>query len=161
MKLMQQYIMVQGKLQPALKYIAPNPMFNRYHIQNSNKQEYEEIMTYPTVTGDLRMKNQHQGVNFDDRDIPQKTLPKEEVEPEKVVDLQGMLSKLQKKSINYNKKYYQAVKRKDMRAVSPDLLQDPRNLSEIEQENIDLKEHFIRQLQTLEEYLVVAQMWYA
>ena len=29
-KLVQQYIMVAGKLQPALKYLAPNPMYNRY-----------------------------------------------------------------------------------------------------------------------------------
>ena len=31
-KLVQQYIMVRGKLQPALKYIAPNPMYNRYAV---------------------------------------------------------------------------------------------------------------------------------
>ena len=31
-KLVQQYVMVQGRLQPALRYIAPNPMFNRYKV---------------------------------------------------------------------------------------------------------------------------------
>ena len=30
MKLVQQYVMIRGRLQPALKYIAQNPMFNRY-----------------------------------------------------------------------------------------------------------------------------------
>ena len=79
-KLVQQYIMVRGKLQPALKYIAPNPMFNRYHVANGAKNEYQEIMTVPTVSGDIKMKNKHQGVNFDDRDIPAKNLPKEEVQ---------------------------------------------------------------------------------
>ena len=72
MKLMQQYIMVAGKLQPALKYKVPNPMFNRYSIENGVKDKYEEIVTYPTVSGDLKMANKHQGVNFDDRDIPAK-----------------------------------------------------------------------------------------
>lgn len=37
---MQQYIMVRGKLQPALKYIAPNPMFNRYKVDNGAKEAY-------------------------------------------------------------------------------------------------------------------------
>lgn len=105
-KLMQQYIMVAGKLQPALKYIAPNPMFNRYQVENGAKDAYKEIVTYPTVSGDLKMPNRHQGVNFDDRDIPAKSLPKEEVETAKVVDVQDMLGALQKKSISYNKKYY-------------------------------------------------------
>ena len=43
-------------------------------------KEYKEIVTYPTVTGDLKMKNKHVGVNFDDRDIPAKNLPKENIE---------------------------------------------------------------------------------
>lgn len=33
------------------------------------------------------MKNKHVGVNFDDRDIPAKDLPREEVEEKKLVDL--------------------------------------------------------------------------
>ena len=49
--------MIRGRLQPALKYIAPNPMFNRYNVKNAGKKNYEEIMTYPTVTGDIKMKN--------------------------------------------------------------------------------------------------------
>ena len=69
--------MVNGRLQPALKYIAPNPMFNRYKVRNGGREEFQEIMTYPTVSGDLNMKNKHVGVNFDDRDIPQKALPHE------------------------------------------------------------------------------------
>ena len=75
MKLVQQYIMVRGKLQPALKYIAPNPMYNRYAVQKAAKSDYGEIVTMPTISGDLNMKNRHAGVNFDDRDIPQKKLP--------------------------------------------------------------------------------------
>ena len=77
MKLVQQYVMVNGRLQPALKYIAPIPMFNRYKVKNAKKEQFHEIMTYPTVSGDLAMKNKHVGVNFDDRDIPQKALPNE------------------------------------------------------------------------------------
>ena len=44
------------------------------------KEEYKEIVTYPTISGDLKMKNKHVGVNFDDRDIPAKSLPKENIE---------------------------------------------------------------------------------
>jgi len=63
--------MIHGRLQPALKYVAPIPMFNRYQVRNPGKgEEYQEIVTYPTVSGDLKMKNKHVGVNFDDRDIP-------------------------------------------------------------------------------------------
>lgn len=33
MKLVQQYVMIRGRLQPALKYLAQNPMFNRYQLK--------------------------------------------------------------------------------------------------------------------------------
>ena len=48
-----------------------------------------------------------------------------------------------------------------MRAVDVDDIDDPRALKEIEKENIDLKEQFIRQIMTLEQYFQVAQIWYA
>ena len=47
---------------------------------------------------------------------------------------------LQVKNLKYNKKYYQQVQRKDPRAVDEDLIDDPRKLNDIEQENVDLKE---------------------
>lgn len=129
--------MIQGRLQPALKYVAPIPMFNRYQVRNPGKgEEYQEIVTYPTVSGDLKMKNKHVGVNFDDRDIPQKQLPGEKVEGPKATDLEGLVKTLQNKSINYNKKYYQKVERKDWRAIDPDEIEDPRNLADIELENM-------------------------
>jgi len=40
MKLVQQYVMIRGRLQPALKYVAPIPMFNRYKVQNGQKEEF-------------------------------------------------------------------------------------------------------------------------
>ena len=40
-------------------------------------------------------------------------------------------------------------------------ISDPRSLLDIEQENVDLKEQLIHQMMTLEQYLQVAQMWYA
>ena len=52
-------------------------------------------MTYPTVSGDLKMKNKHVGVNFDDRDIPQKSLPSEKVEPIQSQNLEGIVKTLQ------------------------------------------------------------------
>ena len=70
MKLVQQYVMLNGRLQPALKYIHQIPMFNRYKVDNAKANQYQEIVTYPTVGGDLNLKNKHVGVNFDDRDIP-------------------------------------------------------------------------------------------
>lgn len=51
-------------------------MYNRYAVKKAAKSEYQEIVTVPTVSGDLSMKNRHHGVNFDDRDIPRKALPK-------------------------------------------------------------------------------------
>ncbi len=90
-------------------------------------------MTYPTVSGDLNMKNKHVGVNFDDRDIPQKALPKENVvEGPKTQDLEGVVKNLQNKNIKYNRDYYHNVERKDMRAIDPDDIEDPRTLNEIE-----------------------------
>ena len=34
MHLVQQYVMLNGKLQPALKYKYANPMYNRYKLEN-------------------------------------------------------------------------------------------------------------------------------
>lgn len=99
MNLVQQYVMIRGRLQPALKYIAPIPMFNRYSVKNPGKKKFQEIVTYPTVSGDLKMKNKHVGVNFDDRDIPQKSLPTEKVEGPKKSDLEGVVKTLQTKNI--------------------------------------------------------------
>ena len=55
-------------------------MFNRYKIDNAGIEDYQEIVTYPTLRGDLKMKNKHVGVNFDDRHIPAKKLPELDVE---------------------------------------------------------------------------------
>ena len=141
MKLVQQYVMIRGRLQPALKYIAQNPMFNRYQVKNKEgKEEYQEIVTYPTVSGDLKMKNKHVGVNFDDRDIPAKNLPEAPVEE---TNIEKIVKTLQNKNIKYNKEYYEKVKRKDVRAIDPDDIHDPRSLIDVEQENVDLKEQFI------------------
>lgn len=154
--------MIQGRLQPALKYIAQNPMFNRYKVKNPDNQSYQEIVTYPTVAGDLKMKNKHVGVNFDDRDIPAKELPGEDVvEHKKMGDLQGVVKKLQNKNIKYNRDYYSQVKRKNMRAVDPKDIDDPRTLGDIERENMDLKEQFLHQMMTLESYMNVAYLWMA
>ena len=40
MKLVQQYVMIRGRLQPALKYVAQIPMFNRYKVKNSTKDSF-------------------------------------------------------------------------------------------------------------------------
>ena len=53
------------------------------------------------------MKNKHVGVNFDDRDIPEKALPNEKIEGPKRGNLEGVVKTLQNKNIRYNKKYYQ------------------------------------------------------
>ena len=72
-------------------------MFNRYQVKNAGAQKgYEEIVTYPTVSGNLKMKNKHVGVNFDDRDIPAKKLPNEPIaaDGEKEKDLEGLVKTL-------------------------------------------------------------------
>lgn len=55
-------------------------MFNRYKVEGAKTDSHKEIVTYPTVSGDLKMKNRHVGVNYDDRDMPVKKLPIEEIE---------------------------------------------------------------------------------
>ena len=71
------------------------------------------------------------------------------------------MKNLQNKNISYNKNYYQKVERKDLRAIDPDDMNDPRTLDDIEQENLDLKEQMIHQMMTLEQYLSVAYLWHA
>ena len=64
------------------------------------------------------MKNKHVGVNFDDRDIPEKALPNEKIiegPTAKNGNLESVVKTLQNKNIRYNKKYYQTVERKDRR----------------------------------------------
>lgn len=54
------------------------------------------------------------------------------------------------------------MQRKDWRAVDEDeLVDDPRTLDEIEQENLDLKEMLAHQMVTLESYYNVALLWHA
>lgn len=107
------------------------------------------------------MKNKHVGVNFDDRDIPEKALPKEAIDREQRANLEGVVKKLQNKNIRYNKQYYQTVERKDKRYVDPDEIEDPRSLTDIEKENLDLKEQMIHMMMTVEQYLAVAYVWQA
>ena len=81
-------------------------MFNRYQVKNPGKgEEYQEIVTYPTVIGDIKMKNKHVGVNFDDRDIPAKALPDHTIEDgsKQEKNLEGLVKLLQSKNIRYNR----------------------------------------------------------
>lgn len=161
-KLVQQYVMVRGRLQPALKYVAQIPMFNRYKVNRGTKGgDFQEIVTYPTVTGDLSMDNRHVGVNFDDRDMPAKALPREPIEAGARADLEGVVKSLQSKSIRYNRQYYERVARRDRRQADPDEIEDPRSLDDIERENLDLKEQTIHMMMTMEQYLAVALVWQA
>ena len=101
-------------------------------------------MTYPTVSGDLKLKNKHVGVNFDDRDIPQKNLPDEEVDaPKNKAGLASVAKTLQNKNIKYNRDYYSKVARENKRIIDKSDLDDPRTLADIEKENLDLKEQFL------------------
>lgn len=34
MKLVKQYVIVRGKMQPALKYVVPQPLINKYEISH-------------------------------------------------------------------------------------------------------------------------------
>ena len=86
------------------------------------------------------MKNRHVGVNFDDRDIPNKNLPNEHIDQPKNNNLEGVVKTLQQKNLKYNKDYYSQVVRKNKRAVDYDQIEDPRSLRDLEQENVDLKE---------------------
>ena len=53
MHLVQQYVMLNGKLQPALKYKYANPMYNRYQLENEQSKKVKEMITLPTLAGDI------------------------------------------------------------------------------------------------------------
>lgn len=63
MQLVQQYIMVRGKLQPALKYKVAQPMYNRYKFEEKSGESQQEMLTLPSITGDLTMKNSYMGID--------------------------------------------------------------------------------------------------
>ena len=48
MQLVQQYIMVRGKLQPALKYKVAQPMYNRYKFEEKSGESQQEMLTLPS-----------------------------------------------------------------------------------------------------------------
>jgi len=70
------------------------------------------------VTGDLKMKNKHVGVNYDDRHIPEKDLPEVEVEAPPSEEeaeqdkgnnrqvLEHVVNDINKKAVRYNRQYY-------------------------------------------------------
>ena len=47
--------MVRGKLQPALKYKAPQQYYNRYKIVGEKDKDFSEVITYPAVNGDVKV----------------------------------------------------------------------------------------------------------
>ena len=150
MQLKQQYVMINGRLQPALKYLHQIPMFNRYKIDNAGQEDYQEIVTYPTLRGDLKMKNRHQGVNYDDRHVPNKKLPELSVEQEtKGKGLANIVKTLQSKNLQYNRKFYSKEAHKyerlkeDELLLAADEMDDPRDFEDIQKENMDLKEQMI------------------
>jgi len=55
--------MVKGKLQPALKYVAPQPYINKYKIRSSSLEDekigVQEVLTYPSHNGDINVNRQH------------------------------------------------------------------------------------------------------
>ena len=55
MELVQQYVLVRGKLQPALKYKAPQHYYNRYKIVGDEQKGTAEVITYPAVNGDVKV----------------------------------------------------------------------------------------------------------
>lgn len=114
-------------------------MFNRYKVEAAARDEYQEIVTYPTIRGNLKMKNKHVGVNYDDRHIPEKNLPDQKVQPNtEGKNLENIVVDLQKKAIKYNSKFYKEEAYKynwDRDAEIPkgeDELDDPRGLNDIE-----------------------------
>ena len=75
------------------------------------------------------------------------------------------MKNLQNKNLQYNKKFYNEEAHKfeyqeeDIKLLQEDEIDDPRHLTDIEKENMDLKEQMIHQMMTLEQYLSVAYMW--
>ena len=104
-------------------------------------------MTYPTLRGDLKMRNKHVGVNFDDRHLPEKKLPDLNIQQQtQGTALEQIVKNLQSQNIVYNRKFYdeEAFKyEKDPNEpayLGEDGIDDPRSLADMEKENMDLKE---------------------
>ena len=55
--------MLNGKLQPALKYKYANPMYNRYKLENEKTQKTKEMITLPSLGGDIQFANDYVGLN--------------------------------------------------------------------------------------------------
>ena len=45
--------MLNGRLQPALKYKYANPMYNRYKFETGEKKSVKEMITLPSLGGDI------------------------------------------------------------------------------------------------------------
>lgn len=63
MHLVQQYVMLNGRLQPALKYKYANPMYNRYKLENAQSRKVKEMITLPSLVGDIQFKNDYVGLD--------------------------------------------------------------------------------------------------
>lgn len=55
--------MLNGRLQPALKYKYANPMYNRYKFETSEKKAVKEMITLPSLAGDIQFSNDYIGVD--------------------------------------------------------------------------------------------------
>lgn len=62
--------MVRGRLQPALKYKVAQPMYNRYKFEQKGENAYQEMITLPSITGDLTMKNSYMGIDGREEERP-------------------------------------------------------------------------------------------
>jgi hypothetical protein len=61
MQLVEQYAMVRGRLQPALRYIAHQPVINRYKLLAPSQSEpvlpQAEVLTIPATYGDIHIND--------------------------------------------------------------------------------------------------------
>ena len=178
MHLVQQYVMLSGKLQPALKYQHANPMYNRYKLENAQSRKVKEMITLPTLAGDIAFQNDYVGGQ-----AKNVASPRVDVARGGESKLESYLADLQDANRSQAKRAPHKPGGQGSRRVTtlggsvfmdedadPDAghgdlsdqsedIEDPRTLQDVEQENMELKEQLATQLLSVEQYLGVAQLW--
>lgn len=143
MELVQQYVLVRGKLQPAIKYLAPQPYYNKYLVKDRSRarESDQEVITYPSVNGDLTINERHN--SYVDALSNKKGWGPGDYTSQYKSSLDHYVTQSQRAgSFDPNRETKRGNNGDLLEADSEgdEDLQDPRTVQDLEQENITLKE---------------------
>lgn len=144
--------MVRGKLQPALKYVAPQNYYNKYEIsKNEEDKDKQAVITYPSTGGDIQVNKKHN--DYVDALKNKRGWGDGEYQSAHQGKIDHYLNTVTAKRHNkQNKdKYHFDANEETRRGMQGDIvesdsdqdyydLEDPRTVDDLEKENIALKE---------------------